>query len=76
MSDDFDVKILDSPNGPLLGIRQTSNMVQNMFSGQGGNEYVQLTAYEAEKLIKELTDVTRQVRNGLNRKAQKSRGWV
>lgn len=63
MSKEFEIKEIESDHGPSISIRQTEGVAYDFFGGSPVINPIVLTPYEAEQLIKELTEVTKHARN-------------
>lgn len=62
MSQDFEIEQIKGPHGQMISITQKTG-VNTGFYGSGGVSPVHLTPFEAEQLIKELTQAVNQARN-------------
>lgn len=63
MSQEFEIKTIDSDHGPAVSIVQKEGIGYNFFTGEPMFNPIILTPYEAEQLIKELTQAANQARN-------------
>lgn len=71
MSKEFEVKQLEGDHGPLVSIKQLEGLAHDFFTGFTTINPILLTPFEAEQLIKELTDITKSARNKVNAKVLK-----
>ena len=63
MSREFEIKEIESDHGPSISIKQTEGIGSDFYGGGTVVNPIVLTPYEAEQLIKELTEVTKHARN-------------
>ena len=63
MSNEFEIKQVESDHGPAISVRQTDGVGFDFFGGGPVINPIVLTPYEAEQLIKELTKITQNARN-------------